>query len=59
MKSEQIWKLVGAVITLIGGLIALKGGAERPFNVPLAIFGTVLTFGGKLLGERGSDWFDW
>jgi hypothetical protein len=56
MECKHILKIVGALITVVGGIISINA-MTKPYNIPLAIFGAALAFGGRLLGEYGNDRF--
>jgi len=57
MERKTIFKIGGGVISLVGGIVSVKA-MLKPSNLPLGIFGIVLVFLGRLLGEYGDDWFD-
>jgi len=55
MKTELVGKLIGVVVAFLGGILAIKAGAQKPPNFVLVILGMALAFLGRFIGERAKD----
>jgi hypothetical protein len=57
MTPKLLCKIIGTIIAGGFGILLAIALSQKPQNIGVCILCAALTFSGKLIAERGEDWF--